>query len=171
MTAAKPKSTHKPSGRPSDYDPTYCHMAYKHCLLGATDEQLADLFDVSVVTLNAWKNKHPKFLKALRDGKASADADIAHALYHRARGYSHEAVKIFMPGGETTPVYAPYTEHFPPDTAAASLWLRNRQPTLWRDKTEGLTPGLQVTFTLQNGPTGQTIEGKLAPMQITGLDE
>ena len=24
--------------------------------------------------------------------------------------------------------YAPYTAHYPPDTQAASLWLRNRQP-------------------------------------------
>jgi hypothetical protein len=25
---------------------------------------------------------------------------------------------------------------YPPDTAAASLWLRNRQPAKWRDKTD-----------------------------------
>ena len=30
----------------------------------------------------------------------------------------------------------PYEVHHPPDTAAASLWLRNRQPKLWRDKHE-----------------------------------
>ena len=34
------------------------------------------------------------------------------------------------------PVYAPYTEHYPPDTQAASLWLRNRQPAKWRDRQE-----------------------------------
>jgi len=42
------------------------------------------------------------------------------------RGYTHEATKIFMPAGAEAPVYAPYTEHYPPDTHAASLWLRNR---------------------------------------------
>ena len=30
----------------------------------------------------------------------------------------------------------PYTEHFPPDTAAAFIWLKNRQPDRWRDKKE-----------------------------------
>ena len=27
-------------------------------------------------------------------------------------------------------------EHYPPDTPAASLWLRNRQPAKWRDRQE-----------------------------------
>jgi hypothetical protein len=31
-------------------------------------------------------------------------------------------------------VYAPYVANYPPDTAAASLWLRNRQPEKWRDR-------------------------------------
>jgi hypothetical protein len=43
-------------------------------------------------------------------------------------------VKIFMPAGAKQPVYAPYREHVPPDTAAASLWLRNRRKDEWRDK-------------------------------------
>ena len=33
-------------------------------------------------------------------------------------------------------VITPTVKHYPPDTQAASLWLRNRQPQLWRDKTE-----------------------------------
>ncbi len=28
----------------------------------------------------------------------------------------------------------PTVKHYPPDTQAASLWLRNRQPDKWRDK-------------------------------------
>ena len=31
-----------------------------------------------------------------------------------------------MPYGSTTPVYAPDTEHIPPDTVAAIFWLKNR---------------------------------------------
>ena len=33
-------------------------------------------------------------------------------------------------------IIVPYIEHYPPDTTAASLWLRNRQPNKWRDKRE-----------------------------------
>jgi hypothetical protein len=45
-------------------------------------------------------------------------------------------VKIFMPAGASAPVVAKYREHYPPDTAAASLWLRNRRSDKWRDKHE-----------------------------------
>jgi hypothetical protein len=46
---------------------------------------------------------------------------LAQSTYHRVLGYRHPAVKTFMPGGSTEPVYAPYTEHYPPDTQAARL--------------------------------------------------
>jgi len=41
-----------------------------------------------------------------------------------------------MPAGANAPVYAPYTEHYPPDTTAALRWLMNRQPEKWRDRRE-----------------------------------
>ncbi len=131
-----PKAAAKSVGRPSTYDAAFCEIARKHCLLGATDAQLADLFDVSVQTLNTWKILHPEFLASIKKGKELADGNVADSLYNRALGYSHDAVKIFMPAGCTEPVYAPYIERYPPDTNAASLWLRNRQPGLWRDKTD-----------------------------------
>jgi hypothetical protein len=31
-------------------------------------------------------------------------------------------------------VYAPYTEHYPPDTTAAIFWLKNRRRNEWRDR-------------------------------------
>ena len=64
-----------PAGRPSQYKAEYCEQAYKLCLLGATDVQLADFFGVSEQTLNTWKQKHPKFLESLRAGKDEADAE------------------------------------------------------------------------------------------------
>lgn len=125
-----------PAGRPTAYREEYDEQTRKLCLLGATDKEIADFFGVSEQTLNAWKSAHPTFLESIRAGKDRADAEVAEKLYHRALGYDHEAVKIFMPAGAEEPIYAPYTEHYPPDTQAASLWLRNRQPAKWRDKTE-----------------------------------
>jgi hypothetical protein len=75
-----------------------------------------------------------EFRESITRGKIEADARVAKALYHRACGYSHEAVKIFLPSGTSEPVYAPYTEHFPPDANAALRWLMNRQPDRWRDR-------------------------------------
>lgn len=123
-------------GPPTLHRPEYDEQAYKLCLLGATLDELADFFGVCAKTVDNWVVKHPEFADAVRRGRMQADANVAERLYERARGYSHEAVKIFMPPGGGDPVYAPYIEHYPPDTAAASLWLRNRQPQRWRDKQE-----------------------------------
>jgi hypothetical protein len=72
--------------------------------------------------------------KALARGRVRADAEMADSLYRRGLGYEHLATKIFMPAGATEPVYAPYVEHYPPDTPAALGWLSRRQPALWREK-------------------------------------
>jgi hypothetical protein len=32
------------------------------------------------------------------------------------------------------PVYAEYVEHVPPDPGAAKMWLTNRRPEQWRDR-------------------------------------
>lgn len=124
----------KGGGRPTRYKSEYADMAYKIALLGCTDEELGEVFGVSEQTINNWKSRHKEFSLALTRGKMLADAEVAEKLFHRAKGYSHEAVKIFNQQGEE--MIVPYTEHYPPDTQAASLWLRNRQPAKWRDKQE-----------------------------------
>ena len=118
-------------GRPTKYKPEYCELATKFCMLGATDIKLGEFFDVSEVTINAWKNEHPAFLKSLKAGKEIADANVADALYHRALGYSHPEVHVSNFQGEIT--LTPITKHYPPDTGAAMAWLKNRQRGLWRD--------------------------------------
>ena len=122
----------KKTGRPTDYKPEYDQLAFNYSLLGATDVKMAEYFGVSEVTFNAWKKKHPSFLKSLKKGKEEADAEIAKALYHRAKGYSHPEDKIFNDNG--TPLVVPTIKHYPPDTAAAFIWLKNRQKDLWRDQ-------------------------------------
>lgn len=119
--------------RPTKYKPAYNKQAYKMCLLSATDKQMADFFEVSEVTINAWKKEYPEFLKSLKKGKIKADADVAESLYKRACGYSHSEDKIFCnTDGDVTTVKT--VKHYPPDTAAAFIWLKNRAG--WRDKQE-----------------------------------
>jgi hypothetical protein len=94
----------------------------------------ADFLEISEATLNNWKQEHPKFLESIKRGKLQADATVAKSLYHRACGYSHKAVKIFQHGGQT--IEHEYIERYPPDTAAAIIWLKNRRPQEWRDRME-----------------------------------
>lgn len=123
-----------PAGRPTKYKPEYAELAYKFCLLGATDADLARFFEVEEKTVNNWKKEYPEFLQSIKRGKELADAEIAQKLYHRAKGYEHEEDKIFQYEGE--PVIVPTTKHYPPDTTAAIFWLKNRQPQKWRDRQE-----------------------------------
>lgn len=119
-------------GRPTRYKEEFADQARKLCLLGATDIELAAFFGISTGTLDAWKKRHSEFLSSIKSGKDIADAEVADRLYQRALGYSHKAVKIMAV--DKTVVREDYVEHYPPDTQAASLWLRNRQPKKWRDK-------------------------------------
>src|ERR1051325_6581857 len=88
------------AGRPTEYKPEYCVQVEKLCKLGATDKELADFFDVTEQTINNWKSEHDEFFESIKRGKVLADAEVANKLYHRAIGYSHDAVKIFPDGGK-----------------------------------------------------------------------
>jgi hypothetical protein len=74
-----------------------------------------------------------EFSDAITRGKILADAEVASKLFARACGYVHGAVKFYR-GEDDGVIKVPYEVHHPPDTQAASLWLRNRQPDRWRDK-------------------------------------
>lgn len=134
MTKRKAPEDKLKVGRPTSYQPAYAEQARKLCLLGATDEELADFFEVAVTTIDNWKKDQPEFLGALKSGKAAADAEIAESLYQRAKGYSHPDVHISNFQGAVT--ITPLTKHYPPDTAAAFIWLKNRRGKTWKDKQE-----------------------------------
>jgi len=118
-------------GRPISYNPAYCELAYKLCLLGSTDVEMADIFKISEANLNNWKNNYPEFLESINKGKFTADAEVANKLFHRATGYEHPEIDIKMYMGEI--ITTELVKHYPPDTAAAIFWLKNRSKK-WKDK-------------------------------------
>ena len=134
-------------GRPSEYRPEYADEARKLCLLGYTDKDLAGHFGVSKTTINSWKKQFPEFLASLRSGKDLADAEVAESLYKRATGYTYDSEKIFQYEGQI--IRAPFTAVVLPDVGAAMSWLKNRQPSTWRDKQElGVTGTIKLTMNL-----------------------
>lgn len=125
-----------PAGRPSDYKPEYAAQAAKICALGATDQEIADFFEVDVRTIYRWKHAHEDFCQSIKSAKDAADERVERSLYQRAIGYEQDEVKIFMPSGAENPVYAPYRAKIAPDTTAGIFWLKNRRSQDWRDKHE-----------------------------------
>jgi hypothetical protein len=122
--------------RPPTYKPEFAVQAAKLCELGATDQELADFFNVDARTVYRWKHDHEEFCQALKAGKQVADERVERSLYQRAIGYEQEEVKIFMPSGAEKPVYAPFRAKVAPDVTAAIFWLKNRRSGDWRDKSE-----------------------------------
>lgn len=119
--------------RPTLYTPDKDELARKFCLLGATDKDLATLFDVSVRTINQWKKEHHSFKDAMNRGKIVADANVADSLYNRAVGVSVELQKAFV---DKSGVEHKITvkEEIPGDVNAQRFWLNNRRPKEWREK-------------------------------------
>lgn len=119
-------------GRPSKFKAEFVSQAQKLCELGATDEDLADFFEVAIRTIANWKAEHSEFLQALKGGKDQADDRVERSLYQRAVGYTYDAVHFSSYQGGVTET--PYREHVPPDVTAQIFWLKNRRPEHWRDK-------------------------------------
>lgn len=131
--------TKRPVGRPTKYKPEYADQARKLCLLGATDAEMADFFDVDERTINNWKEEFPDFFQSIKKGKLLADANVADRLYQRAMGYEAPDMDIRVVEGEV--IETPMTKYYPPDTPAAIFWLKNRQKAKWRDKVENEVSG------------------------------
>lgn len=122
-------------GRPTKYKPEYAKQASVACsVLGATDKDLADLFDVSQSTIDNWKIEHPEFLGSIKKGKEILDSQVEHSLYQRAMGYETYEDKTVYNNGESHIVRV--VKQHPPDTTACIFWLKNRRPAQWRDKQE-----------------------------------
>lgn len=132
----KAQGTRPKRGRPSKYKPEMAEQARKLALLGATDREMSNFFEVAESTFNLWKLDYPDFSAALDLGKEAADKRVEKSLYHRALGYSHDAVKIFADPKTGAEHITHFTEHYPPDTTACIFWLKNRKPEEWRDRQE-----------------------------------
>lgn len=131
-------------GRPTAFDPEMVEQARFLCRFGATDDDLADFFGVSVRTVNRWKSIHPEFLGALVRGKDAADDRVEERLYHRALGFEYEEAQpiklkdiIYDNGKKVSEKerieVVMVKKVVVPDTTAMIFWLKNRRKDRWRD--------------------------------------
>lgn len=127
------------SGKPTQYKPEYAAQAEKLCLLGATDDEMADFFGVHRSTIYRWKLEHEEFCNAIKTAKDVADARVERSLYQKATGYNfteQQAFKIKSDQYKEEIEVVEVEKHAPADTTAAIFWLKNRQKDKWRDKHE-----------------------------------
>lgn len=121
-------------GRPTKYHPDFNQIAFRACLNGATDEELAERFNIDKTTLYWWQKRHPEFRSSIVSGKIEADDKVAEALYKTATGYQHPETKVLVVNGEIETVQV--TKHYEPNFNSMRLWLLNRQRSKWRDNSD-----------------------------------
>lgn len=122
-------------GRPTKYTAAMNEQARKLALLGLTDRELADFFNIGEATLHRWKNEHEGFRESVSAGKQRADAEIAASLYQTALGGSVVTEIREEPDEDGGLVIKQrVVRELPADVRAQRYWLGNRNPALWRDK-------------------------------------
>lgn len=123
-------------GRPPKYKVEFAKQAAKLCLLGATDEQLADFFEVERSTIWRWRVAHKGFANAIADSKSVADDRVERSLYSKALGYEYvETVETTDDAGVMKEVKTS-TRHQAADNTAMIFWLKNRRGDKWSDRRE-----------------------------------
>jgi hypothetical protein len=121
-------------GRPTRFEPEMCELAHNYCLLGATNDDLAEFLGVSPATIDRWIADRADFGDAVRRGRIVADGRVARGLFARAVGYDRQHERQVMVGGELKPVTT--TVHYPPNVQACIFWLRNHRPRNWGSRPE-----------------------------------
>jgi len=138
------KKKHNPNGL---YKSTWDMQAHKVALLGAGNKELADFFDIGESTLDRMLKNEPTFKEAVKEGRAIANANVAHAFYHRAIGYSHpdttiisNQVKEYNEDGKllrsyNKPLIIPTIKYYPPDGYSCQKWLALKDRQRWSETT------------------------------------
>lgn len=149
-------------GRPTAYKPEYVELGQKLAKFGATDQEMADFFEVNVATLYRWRNTHEDFRDAISASKEGVDQRVERSLYQQAIGYERTAVKILLPAKSRKPLAVEYREHVAPNATAAMFWLKNRQSDKWKDVSTSQVTGangeaIQIEQTAKGEVVGEII--------------
>jgi hypothetical protein len=130
--------------RKTKYKQEFAEEAYKQCLLGKTDKQLAAYFGVSESTLNSWKKRFPEFSERVAAGKDRADGEVVAMLYKRCMGYTIEERT-----GEPKKLTKIVQKHVLPDITAIMFWLRTRKPLQFKEFDFGMLSNEQLDFVIE----------------------
>ena len=123
--------------RPTKYKPDFPQRAEKLAEQGLIDTQIAKKLHISGATYYLFQNEYPEFSEAIKRGKAESDQEVVDSLRKKAVGFEYievaTEVKVDDKGVETITSKKTTKKYYPPDTGATAFWLKNRQPSEWRD--------------------------------------
>jgi hypothetical protein len=169
---SEPKQTKAPKNKnksQTTYSEAFPEQAYKLCLLGCNDREIASFFGVCRTTFANWKKNHPAFAEALIKGKKAADMEVAVSLYNATIDrvistkqaikckevyYDDKGKRVEKERIEVVEV----EKHIPADFRSQQFWLRNRNPRQWNEKYDDSDDAAPKAVTLNLGD-GHNPEG------------
>ena len=86
----------------SKWDDKYLLQATQLTFLGLSEQQIANVWGIELVTLAKWKNNKPGLYEALQQGRIPYLGEVADALHKAAVGYEYEEDAITSYNGEVT---------------------------------------------------------------------
>jgi restriction endonuclease Mrr len=102
---------------------------------GLTEDQICKNLGISRQTANEYKKLYPDFLDALKKGKEPFIAEVENALAKRALGFEYEETKTYIKveEGKEVKYQERVKKYCPPDVAACSILLKNKDRGNWSD--------------------------------------
>jgi hypothetical protein len=100
---------------------------------GCTEVELAKKLNISIQTLNEWKETYPELMRLIEENSEYYDDKVEQALIKRALGYEYEETEIVASKDGKTSRVKKIKKEVPPDTSAIIFWLKNRKPKKWRN--------------------------------------
>lgn len=126
----------KSTGRSVKYRPLFAHQAYLLCRNhGYTDPQLAEVLDVSLATLQAWKRKYAPLREAIQaDQEVFGEERVETALLKCATDFVRQQIttKTIRWDGQEYIETVEVREEVPGDVRTQMFWLCNRNPRRWQ---------------------------------------
>lgn len=131
ITGGEDESAPKRNGRPSDFDPYMVAEAAGMLNAGSTDTEVCEALGITSATFYRWVRDIPGFREAVTNSKAAA-IRVEASLYGRAVGKATKRIVTTEADGTVTE----RVEHLPADPRAQQLYLLNKAPDRWRNRTE-----------------------------------
>jgi hypothetical protein len=137
LIPAKPKNK---IGRPSKSDewltPEGLAKVTTWAENGLIGKQISHNMGIAHGTLCEWQNTFPELAEAIKRGRKVKDLEVENSLLQRATGYQYEE-DVYEPDEDGNLVVVKRVlKSQAPDVTAQIFWLKNRNPSEWRDKVE-----------------------------------
>ncbi len=112
---------------------------------GKNDEETAIIVGVSLRLYQQWKATRPEF-SAGSEWKQRAVKVVEASLYQRATGF--EAPDVHVSNFQGAVTVTPILKYYPPDTAAAKLFLEKQAPKEWgeTEQKEAKLVNINISF-------------------------